>query len=733
MSARRPLIATAALGLEEAVAGELRALLPADEAATVAPRAGRGAVAWEGSVESALGATIWLRAASRVLVPIHTCAAPTPEALYDGARAVPWGDHLPRGATFAVEVTQSAGGPLPHTHFAALKVKDAVVDRLRDERGGERPDVDTAHPGLRLHVHVEGAEATLAVDLAGPLHRRGYRDAGRGRRSPRDRAPGHEAPLRETLAAGALLLAEWPARADAGAPLLDPMCGSGTLLIEAALIAARIAPGTLRATTRPPTEWTAVDGRSWARLVDDARAAARPLPVDLIGFDADPRAVALARAGLERALGARAAGRAIVETRALAELAPPAGAPRGVVVTNPPWGERLGDPTELGPLYEELGDLLRRRFPGWTAFVLAGNPALAKRLGLRPTRRHALFSGPIECRLLEVPIAETPPVGDAGPAWRRPSPASEAFANRLAKNLRHLRKWARREQTNAFRVYDADLPEYAVAIDLYADAAQIQEYAPPSTIEAATAERRLRDVMLRAPEALGLPPESCFLKTRRRQRPETQYGRMDERGVERVVDEGRAKLIVNLTDFLDTGLYLDERPVRARLAELAQGKALLNLFCYTGTATVQAALGGARSSVSVDLSNTYLAWAERNFALNRLDRRAHRLERGDVPQWIRAARPRSFDVAFVAPPTFSNSKSADDFDVQRDHAALLAAVAPLLTDGGVVLFSVHARRFALDEAALGGLYAIEDWTARTIPEDFRRDPRVHRCALLRKR
>jgi len=732
MSARRTLIATAALGLEEAVAGELRALLGADEAATVAPRAGRGAVAWEGSVESALRAVIWLRAASRVLVPIHTCAAATPEELYEGARAVPWGEHLPRGATFAVEVTQSAGGPLPHTRFAALKVKDAIVDRLRDERGGQRPDVDTARPGLRVHVHVEGTEATIAVDLAGPLHRRGYRDAGRGRPG-RDRAPGHEAPLRETLAAGALLLADWPARADGGAPLVDPMCGSGTLLIEAALIAARIAPGTLRG-PRPPSEWAAVDLRTWTRLLDDARAAARPLPVDLRGFDADPRAIALTRAGLERALGARAAGRATVEARPLADLAAPGDRP-GVVVTNPPWGERLGDPSELGPLYEEFGDVLRRRFPGWTAFVLVGNPALAKRLGLRPARRHALFNGPIECRLLEVPIAETPPVGDAGPAWRRASPASEAFANRLAKNLKHIRKWARREQTSAFRVYDADLPEYAVAVDLYGDAAQIQEYAPPSTVDPAAAERRLRDIVLRAPEALGLPPESCFLKTRRRQRPETQYGRMDERGVERVVEEGRAKFVVNLTDFLDTGLYLDERPVRARLAELANGKSLLNLFCYTGTATVQAALGGARSSLSVDLSNTYLAWAERNFTLNGLDRRAHRLERADVPSWVRDARGARFDVAFVAPPTFSNSKSksADDFDVQRDHAALLTALAPRLTDGGVVLFSVHARRFALDEAALADLYTVEDWSARTIPEDFRRDPRVHRCALLRKR
>jgi 23S rRNA (guanine2445-N2)-methyltransferase / 23S rRNA (guanine2069-N7)-methyltransferase len=692
------LFATCPKGLEAALAEELGGARIG--AARVEPAATtKGGVTFHGTLETGYRACLWSRVASRVLMPIARFDAPDEEALYRGALAIPWEEHLRPDGTLAVDFT-STRSRITHTHFGALKTKDAVVDRLR-EAHGRRPSVDTRSPDLRINVHLAADVAQVAIDLSGEsLHRRHYR---RG---------GGAAPLKENLAAGILLLARWPEAARDGRPLVDPMCGSGTLIIEAALMAAERAPA-LGRERFGFHGWRGHDGALWQRLLMEAKSHRREPTSALLGSDLDDNAIRLASAQSKLA-GVEKWTR--FETRALETLAPVGDRP-GLVVTNPPYDERLAaDPA----LYQALGDLLRRQMLGWEAFVLVGNPELAAAIGLRPRRRHPLFNGALECRLLEIPIAAEPVKVEA-PGWRRakeaPTAGAESFANRLRKTARHWAKWAAREKLTCYRVYDADLPEYAVAIDRYEDAVHVQEYAPPSTVDPEMAEARLRDVMRVVPEVLGT--SDVFLKVRRRQKRGAQYQKLSSESSERKIQEGGHTFLVNLSDYVDTGLYLDHRRLRARIGAEARGKRFLNLFAYTGTATVYAAKGGALSTVSVDLSNTYLEWARRNFALNGVN---GELVRADVLEWLPAER-RRFGLIFMAPPTFSNSKGMEDtLDVQRDHAQLITAAARLLEPGGVLYFSNHFRRFKMGE--LPGL-TVENITSDTLPKDFARNPRIH--------
>jgi 23S rRNA (guanine2445-N2)-methyltransferase / 23S rRNA (guanine2069-N7)-methyltransferase len=309
------------------------------------------------------------------------------------------------------------------------------------------------------------------------------------------------------------------------------------------------------------------------------------------------------------------------------------------------------------------------------------------------------------------------------------------FANRLRKNLRHLGKWARREGVTCYRAYDGDLPEYAIAIDLYEGWAHVQEYAAPPTVDPGRAETRLRHALAVIPEVLGIPPEHVALKVRRKQKGLAQYERQAATGEFRVVHEGGLRFWVNLSDYLDTGIFLDHRPTRAMIRGLAAGRRFLNLFAYTGSATVYAAAGEAVSTTTVDMSSVYLDWARRNMALNGFpEGPTHRFVRADCLAWLATTRPERYHLIFLDPPTFSNSKRMGErtFDVQRDHPALIRAAADLLSRDGILLFSNNLRHFKLNRALLSPL-GIEDVSAETIPQDFQRNPRIHTCWRITRR
>ena len=321
-----------------------------------------------------------------------------------------------------------------------------------------------------------------------------------------------------------------------------------------------------------------------------------------------------------------------------------------------------------------------------------------------------------------------------------PSPHSvshgaEMLANRLRKNLRHLGKWARREGVTCYRAYDADLPEYALAVDLYEEWVHVQEYAPPPTVDPVLAQARLTDAMAVIPGALGKPADHVVLKVRRRQKGLAQYERLAATGRFREVREGGLLFLVNLTDYLDTGLFLDHRPTRALIRSVVSGGRFLNLFAYTGAASVHAAAAGAASTTTIDMSSVHLDWARRNMALNGFaEGRTHRFVRADCLAWLASPHPERYHVIFVDPPTFSNSKRMGEatFDVQRDHVGLLRSVAPLLARDGLILFSNNFRHFKMHRSALPEL-AIEDITHSTIPPDFQRNPKIHNCWKITRR
>ncbi|MGE5152901.1 MAG: bifunctional 23S rRNA (guanine(2069)-N(7))-methyltransferase RlmK/23S rRNA (guanine(2445)-N(2))-methyltransferase RlmL [Bdellovibrio bacteriovorus] len=689
----------------------------------------RGGARFAGTLEDAYRVCLWSRVANRVLLPIAELPADGPDALYAGAGEVPWEEHLGPDRTFAVRFDGNLAG-ITHSQFGALKVKDAIADRFTD-RLGRRPDVDAEHPDLLIHCYALRGTATLAIDLSGAsLHRRGYREQGAA------------APLKENLAAAILLRAGWPDLATTGAALLDPLCGSGTLVIEGALIAADIAPGLLHAESGQVfgfEGWSGHDPEAWARLLEEARhrrAAGLVRLGSLRGYDQSPSAIRAALANLGRA---GLAGRCHFERRDLKDCQPGRPEDRGLVVTNPPYGERMGAESDLPALYAQLGAILRERFTGWRAAVFTGNPDLGKHMGLRALRTHALFNGPIECRLLHFEVAPEHFVSNRprSLAPEERGAGAQALANRLTKNRKALRRWLTSEQVSCYRLYDADLPEYAVAVDCYEGErlwVVVQEYAAPSTVDPRQARRRLREALSVIPEALEVPDEQVFFKLRQQQKGANQYGRLGETRRFHAVSEGGHRFLVNFEDYLDTGLFLDHRETRRLIGTLAPGGRFLNLFCYTGTATVYAARGGAVATTSVDLSRTYLDWARRNLELNGIRGPKHELIQADCLEWLDAMRGRRrFDLIFLDPPTFSTSKRmAGTLDIQRDHVELIRATTDLLELDGTLIFSNNLRRFRMDLEALPDL-AIEDLSAATIPRDFARNPRIHNCWRIRWR
>jgi 23S rRNA (guanine2445-N2)-methyltransferase / 23S rRNA (guanine2069-N7)-methyltransferase len=711
--------ATAPRYLEGLLAEELRGL------GIVAAKETRGGAAFSASLSEVYRVCLWSRVASRVVLALARFPAPSPDALYAGAVSVPWEDHFTPEETFAVQVDVGQSERADR-RYCALKVKDAIADRFR-VRFGRRPSVATDRPAVPIHVYLHRGEATVGLDLAGDaLHRRGYREQGAA------------APLKETLAAAMLYRAGWPAIAAAGGGLLDPLCGSGTLPIEAALIAGDIAPGLLR-TYWGFLGWRQHDPGIWQALRREAegrREVGLARVGRICGYDRDPRAIRFALANLARA---GLSGRVHFERRELADAAPTGTGKPGLVVTNPPYGERLGNADELPALYALLGARLRERFDGWQAAILTGNPTLGKTMGLRAHRQHRLMNGPIDCRLLHIAVNPDAHVANRprplAPAER--GPGAQMLANRLAKNLKALAKWRRREGIDCFRLYDADLPEYALAIDIYEGERRwvhVQEYEAPSTIDPRDARRRLREALGILPEVLEIPDAQIHFKVRRPQKGAAQYERLAHTGRFHPVQEGGLRFLVNLEDYLDTGLFLDHRDVRRLIGELAVGRHFLNLFGYTGTATCYAARAGALSTTTVDLSSTYLDWAGRNLTLNGFGGPDHRLIQTDCLQWLSDHRDRRrCGLIFLDPPSFSTSKRMRaTLDVQRDHVALIRASLERLDVDGDLIFSTNRRRFRLDTVALADLDCT-DLTTATLPRDFARNPRIHQCWRIRRR
>ena len=686
------------------------------------------------TLESAYRIIVFSRLCNRVILLLAEGPVVSADDLYASAQVVDWRDHLPAGQTLSIS---ASGGTeqLIHTQFIAQKIKDAIVDQFR-AHGLPRPDVNRDAPDLLIHAVIKKDRLSLGIDLAGAsLHRRNYR------------TEQGEAPLKETLAAALLIRARWP-RTDVSGPILcDPMCGSGTLLIEGLLMALDVAPGLVRDSALTP--WPHHDQAAMARVLTEARerkAAGAAWQGKAWGSDSDERAIAIAqrnarRAGLD----------SLIEFRVsrIQDLHLPA-APT-LVICNPPYAERLGEQTEVEMLYQDLGAFLRREAQGAEAAIFTARPEWGKLLGIHSHKQYALFNGALPAKLLllrvdaesiyqkharvqpaDAPAAEETPV--AAPSHEPLDPGAQMLANRLRKNLKSIGRWAQKQGHMCYRLYDADMPEYSFAIDCYGSHVHMQEYKAPATVsEEDSAQRRrqayqaLCQVMA---QELQIPASRIVLKVRERQRGSEQYRPTQKEGEDFEVSEGPARFIVNLERYLDTGLFLDHRPIRHWIGEHASGTRFLNLFCYTATATVHAALGGAVHSTSVDMSRTYLNWAARNFEINTLDTRRHVLLQQDCMKFLEDC-TEQFDLIFLDPPTFSNSKNTENvLDIQRDHGSLIDQCMRLLPPDGLLIFSNNHRRFRMDDA-VGERYRVQDCTAASLDKDFERNPRIHQTWFIR--
>lgn len=731
MAKQHKFTVTAARGMLPLLADELKQL------GIKQSKQEQGNIRFTGTLEDAYKVCLWSRVAIRVLMPVATVRAETPEQLYDAVTALPWEDHLEaEDSTLAVDFN-SFRSKIKHNQYGAQKVKDAIVDRFRSLTG-VRPSVDLQQPDIRVNVYLRHNQATVSIDLSGEsLHRRGYR------------VRNTQAPLKEHLAAAILLSAEWPKLARQGWALVDPMCGSGTFLIEAAMMAADIAPGILR-DYFGFSYWKQHDREAWKKLKADAerrrQAGLSRLPL-ITGGDADPQAVEAAQANIAEAGLSdwiQVAERRLLDWPAERQSLPAA----GLLVCNPPYGERMGESASLYRIYESLGDIMRESLPGWRSAVITDNPQLGKFTGLTLFDSVPFDNGPIECEVLFFRARK--PVASAGQPQTAPDPIisdsapepdqieiseqGDMFANRLKKNLKHLAKWARKNAVSCYRIYDADLPDYALAIDLYDDQVHVQEYAPPKQIDPQKAVERLKEAMQIIPDVLELPATHVSLKVRQKQRGLNQYEAQAAQNKRFQVEENGLKFWVNLKDYLDTGLFLDHRDTRQMLMQMASGKAVLNLFCYTGSATVYAAAGGASSTTSVDMSNTYLKWAQDNMQLNGFDGEQHHFIRANCLEWLQAAQQgaQRFDLIFLDPPTFSNSTRMEGvFDIQRDHVSLIQMAANLLKPAGQLVFSTNRRDFKMAVENMEGL-ALKDISSETIPRDFERNKKIHQCWLVTK-
>jgi 23S rRNA (guanine2445-N2)-methyltransferase / 23S rRNA (guanine2069-N7)-methyltransferase len=696
-------LAVTSNGLENLLADELEQL-GVDKPIPV-----QAGVKFQASNDLMYRVCLWSRLASRFVRVLSEFTCEDDLDIYLAASAVNWEKQFHSSKKIVVDFN-GTNHAIRNSQYGAMKVKDAIVDQFT-KKNLPRPTISKDLADLRIHVRLHRDKALLGIDVVGAsLHARGYR------------TQSGAAPLRETLAAGLILRSGW----DKQQTFIDPMCGSGTLVIEAAMMAAGIAPGLKR------TSWSFAslqdyDHEAWSEIHAEASVKAKRgikgLTTKFYGYDSDPRVLATAQANAQRA------GLADIITFSLQDattLRCPENEP-GIIVSNPPYGERLGTEPGLIALYTAFGVQLKTEFGGWIAAIFSSSDELLSCLRMRAEKYHKINNGALPCHFKIYSMSDRP----RDDIQQEQGVIAPDFSNRLKKNITKLSKWAQKEGLEAYRVYDADLPDYNAAIDVYGDFIVIQEYAAPKTISIEKSKRRLTDMITATIQVTGVDAAHIVLKVREKQKGKSQYEKLANQSSTIEIQEYGVKLKVNLYDYLDTGLFLDHRSTRRMLGQMAQGKDFLNLFAYTGSASVHAACGGAKSTTTVDMSKTYLDWAQQNMMLNGQTGRSHRFEQADCLQWLEQTKD-DFDLIFIDPPTFSNSKRMNQtFDVQRDHIELLQKLKRLLRRDGTIVFSNNKRHFKMDFELLGqlGLKA-SNISNQTIPMDFERNKHIHNCWVI---
>ena len=673
-------------------------------------------VYFNSTIEHAYHICLHLRLATRVLLKLGEGDAKNKEELYASAKSIAWSEAFSVDKTFAIDFVGTSD-EIRNSQFGALTVKDAVVDHFR-ELNEDRPSIDKSSPQVSFQARLLREKVVIYLDFSGrSLFKRGYRENTGA------------APLKEHLAAAIITRSGW--LEDTTKPLVDPMCGSGTVVIEAVLMAAGYAPGIDRA------QW---GFDYWLGHQQDAWKAAKSLAIEqshvgltqlktkVFGVDLDSRVLKTAQQNAKNA----GIQRFIEFSCKNANDMKNAFGPKGTILFNPPYGERIGELPELVETFALLGQKFKTHFVNWRVAVLTANVELLAMMKMVSFKRYKFKNGPLDCQFALYNLDEKQVASSNVNAEFEQK--DSAFANRLLKNKKNLKGWLKQEQVQCYRLYDADIPEYNVAVDVYGDHLVIHEYAAPAKIEAEKVAKRLQEVVYFAPKVLDVPTDKVIIKTRAKQKGKDQYQRVEQSRKSMVVDEYGAKLKVNLWDYLDTGLFLDHRKTRQIVAKKAKNKSLLNLFAYTGSVSLQAALHGASTVTTVDMSNTYLSWAQDNFVLNNLTGHKYQFIQADCLQWLKN-NEQKFDVVFIDPPTFSNSKRMGErFDVQRDHVSLITDGLKSLAEGGELIFTNNKRNFKMDFDAMSALgLNVQEMTEKTRDKDFQRNKHIHNSWLFTRK
>ncbi|MFK8013456.1 MAG: bifunctional 23S rRNA (guanine(2069)-N(7))-methyltransferase RlmK/23S rRNA (guanine(2445)-N(2))-methyltransferase RlmL [Marinicellaceae bacterium] len=657
---------------------------------------------------------LWSRLANRILVLVNTIKVSNSDELYDAIYSTNWLDQLnlvPKSLAINFKGTNKE---LRNTQYSSQVVKDAICDRIRD-LNENRPDIVKNNADLSVSVVLKNNQVLVYLDISGrSLHLRGYRQTLT------------KAPLKENLAAAVLIRANWPELSKNNANLIDPMCGSGTFLTEGYLIACDIAPGLTNPHYSVET-WKYFDQDNWNQILFEAKtrmiAGIDNFKGQIIGADHHKDSVEITK---EHAYQLNAEDIIQCQYKTFENFSIPN--KNNLVVCNPPYGVRLKK--NVDSTWRQLGEWMATKAVGSKAAIMTHAKNQGFMLGFRATKSWKLMNGDLLITLITFDIDNEKKLNTPSGQKHALPETAQMVANRINKNLNRLKKWIKKENINAYRVYDADIPEYAVAIDVYNNHVNIQEYKAPNNIPEKKTKKRLQDAVLGAQVALNIKNDKVHIKTRQKQASNNQYEKRTVDSENLIVHEQNRKYIVNLEKYLDTGLFLDHRWIRNYFQENAKNKSFLNLFSYTGSVTVAAALGGACNSVSVDTSKTYLSWAKENFNINRLDSNKHKVIRSDVLEYLSNCQNK-FDVIFVDPPTYSNSHSrTTDWDVQRDHKHMLLACKRLLNHNGEILFSNNYRKFVIDDE-LNSYFTINDITKQSLSPDFQKSKIKRVCFQLK--
>jgi len=659
---------------------------------------------------------LYCRLSTRILLKVAEGDAENKEQLFATASTVNWSEQFSSDRTFAIDFVGTSD-EIRNTQFGALTVKDALVDHFRDQ-GMARPSVDKGAPDISFQARLLRQKVTIYLDFSGrSLFKRGYREHSGA------------APLKEHLAAAIIKRSGW--LEDTTKPLVDPMCGSGTILIEAIMMAADYAAGIDRAKWGFDY-WLGHELYTWQEQLTQAKEKSHlgleQLKAKVFGIDIDSRVISTAQAN------ARNAGvQKFIEfsCKDINNLNNGFGH-NGTFLLNPPYGERIGELPELVENFVLLGRKLKAQFVDWRVAILTANVELLSMMKLASRKRYKFKNGPLDCQLAVYNVDIKQAAGQNNEDEFADKDSD--FGNRLLKNKKNLKNWLKKEQIECYRLYDADIPEYNVAVDVYGDYLVIQEYSAPKIIEESKVAKRLQEVIYFAPKVLNVPTDKVILKTRAKQKGAAQYQRVDKSQQSMIITEHGAKLKINLWDYLDTGLFLDHRKTRQIVAQKSKNKSLLNLFAYTGSVSLQAALHGAASITTVDMSNTYLNWAQENFSLNKLSGHKYQFVQADCLTWLKEHQT-TYDVVFVDPPTFSNSKRMEDsFDVQSDHVTLITDAMKCVAENGELIFTNNKRNFKMDFDGVAALnFEVKCISDLTRDKDFQRNKHIHNSWLITRK